>query len=133
MTDGYNTKLYYIDPDTSTETQIEKVRELTPPALSVDERETSHMTTANKTKTFKGGWKDPGSLSGQCEYSASQYDKLLSIAGETMGFKVELADGSTVEFDGYVSEVGIPVEREGEVLNDFSIRVSGLPDFTPGA
>lgn len=129
--DGYGTKLYYIDPVTTTETEIQRVRELTPPAIAVDEVETSHLTTPDKTKTFKGGWTDPGSLSGQCEYDASQYALLLSLAGESVGWKVELSDGATVEFNGFVREVGQPIDREGLVLVDFTIRVSGLPSFTP--
>jgi hypothetical protein len=130
--DGYGTRLYYGVPNAAT-TELEGITELTPPAIEVAEVETSHMTTADRTRTFKGGWRDPGSVSGKMHFDPSRYSALLALVGEAKGFKVELADGSMIEFNGFIKSVGNPIDREGLVSVEFTIRVSGKPTFTAGA
>lgn len=142
---GYKAALYYGDAATyagsTTWTEITAIEELEPPSIAVDDIETKHLKTADRYKTYVGGWADGGEVTATLQWDITQYTALAALLRTVKGWKVLFSDeGAThaggVGFEGYIKGIGTPVEIEGKVMFDITIKVTGKPttiaaDSTP--
>lgn len=135
MTDGYQTRLYYTTTETSyvgmsgTWSELEGIDTVTPPSIEAADVETSHMMTPDRTKTYKAGWIEPGTLQATMYHTPEIYTAMHGLLSKPKGFLLLLENGIAggANFNGYLKSIGEPVEREGNNMIDVTIKVSGLP------
>lgn len=140
-TDGYLASLSYGDGSTyatsSSWTALTQVEDVQPPATAVDDIETKHLQTADHHKTFKAGWRDAGEVTAVAQYTAAQYATLTGMIGANKGWQVlfddDLANPTAgshdggVGFTGYIKSLSPPLEVDGIVKVNLTIKVSGKP------
>lgn len=142
-TPGYLGALYEGDGATYTAssswTEITQVTDLTPPTFENDTIDITHLKSSDFAREFRKGWGDAGELSATLQYTESAYSDLLALAvsGEIKGWKVEFnddADGGTsgttdggVGFTGFVQSVAPPLDSEGLVTIDLTLKLTGKP------
>ena len=133
----YGTGLEYADglrAAATTWTEINKVDKVTPPKLKIANHEQKPLKAPNQAILKKANWKSADDASVSVFYDKSQMAALYALAGTSRGWRVTLADGSKVEFDGFISDYGNPeLNGDGDVMIDFAITTSGLPEFTAAA
>ena len=68
----------------------------------------------------------------QLYYEEAHMTALYALVGVTRAWRIDLADGATVTFDGFINTFGQPeLNGDDEVMIDMTIAVDGLPTFTP--
>jgi len=107
-----------------------QLTEVSPPASSIDEIETTHAKSEDATKTFRASWRDNGELTATFQYTPNKFAFLIELEGEPRVFRVLFEqDGAThnggVAFEGFVKAVGTPVDVKGIVTCTVTVRVSG--------
>lgn len=134
--DGYDTTLEYGDDlvaDAATWTEVEELDSVTPPPVSVAVVEQKPHGAAGKATRKRPGWKTPGDASFQVLQTKANTSALDALIGDTIGWRITHEDGSTVEFDGFITNSAPAVNKEGDNVIVYTLTAQGLPVFTPAA
>lgn len=134
---SYGTGLHYGDDilaNTPTYTEIDNVDKVTPPTTSVGVTELKPLKAPGRAVIKKANWRSAGDCSISMFFDKAQQAALYAMLGVEKAWKVTLADGSTCEFDGFLSGFGNPeLNGDDEVMIDITLTASGLPAFTAAA
>ena len=140
--DGYNTTVEYTtnDSDWQTEeagadawTEITDVDGITLPPIDVAKVDNHHFKTADRTKTRRPGWLDPGDGAFVFKSTKAQMASTYALTAVQKGFRVTLSDGSIFKWNGFINKFGSEIDKEGDNTVGCSVATSGLPVFTPAA
>lgn len=110
-------------------TPFAAVTEITPFSVEADDIDTSHMTTAERWKTFEAGWADAGEVEFTIQFDSDETETVFGLFRQNKGFQLKFSDDSTWSFTGYVKAFGDQIDREEYVTTDITIKVSGKPEF----
>ncbi len=114
---------------------IGEVFSITGPNMSRTTIDTTHYGVTDGYMTFIGGLRDPGDLTFTMNFGATEYDDLKSAfeSDANKEFIMTLKDGTTITFDGLVTELPLSVPVNDRVTSDVTIKVSGAVSVTPGS
>jgi hypothetical protein len=99
--------------------------------ISIGDVDTSDLLTTSVAKTYIAGWLDAGTVDMTVRFTAAQYNTILGQARVSRSWQILLSNGSAFNFTGYWNKLGLGVPLETEIEMPFSVKISGLPTFTP--
>lgn len=120
----------------STFVVIASVININGPGASADDIDTTTLDVADRFKTFKGSYVDPGELSIDIAYDpqTATHNSLATLLGNgnVAAWEITHSDATdTAEtFDGYVKGFERTIERDGLVQASLTVKISGNPGFT---
>jgi predicted secreted protein len=132
---GHGTVLSRSSDATSsgTFTSVGNIRDVTPPGISRDAVEVTHMSSTEKWRAFIGGLKDGGELEfemtfdpGSTETTAFHSDLNTDSAGY---YKLVFPDSTEWGFSGLVTEIGPAAPLDDKMVADVTIKLTGKPGF----
>lgn len=114
-------------------TEIAEVKNIGGPNESADEIEVTHLRSPGSYREFLASFKDGGEIPCVANYipanathaSGASGLRGLFASGDVRGWKITLADGTLLYFDGWVKALGTPIQVGNAVELNFTIRVSG--------
>lgn len=144
-TKGFKTQLQYGNAATVAGSTVwvnfALIDDITPPKIEADDIDVSSMdspTDANGLpfKEYTAGWAEAGEIEVKCQFEKAQNMTVWSLFRQPKGYRIILPDasgtaGSKWACDGYLKAIQNEVEREGIVHADFTIKLTGVPAFTP--
>lgn len=131
---GYGSKLKIEEPDGSgTFVDIAEVMDVPWPELENSDVEFTNLDSANRTREYKRGLIEPGTLEFSINYTKAEYERLkdLQASGAERSWRILLTDASKLELDGYVKSIGGDGPIDDRQTNNITIKVSGTVTFTP--
>jgi hypothetical protein len=143
-TPGYGASIKYTDIiaggdySGASYTSLAQVMDVPLPELDIDEVEISNQdspigASGRPVSEFMPTWANPGEIELELLYTKDAFNTLNGLNGVTKHWEVELADGSTAEFDGWIKKPSVTSELKGKVNAKTSIRATGEVAFTPAA
>jgi hypothetical protein len=133
FTKGYGAKFGYADVGGSSFTYLARVLEIKPPKTSVDSIDTSHLESPYQWKEKAAGWKDTGEAEVKVQFKKDQTAAVYGLLALDKSFQILLADGSTLDFDGFLSGIEPEIDKEGLVTATLTFTVSGKVEFAAAA
>lgn len=136
---GYGTKFSYSEDGGSTYTEIANVQKIKPPDEEVNDVKKTGLNSPDRTHEYKPGLIEPGLVEITLYFKASVTDTLYGLRlREDLTFRITYPDGnstgSKLDFDGYMKGIkNDEIEAEGDVMQTFTFKVTGLADFTQGS
>lgn len=128
---GKGTTLGYSVVDADSYTTIAELFSVGIPDTEVDEVEVTHYASDNDFKEFVAGWEDGGEVEFELNYEKDEADALIALRGAPMDWKITLPDTSTWIFPGFIKKLGGEIPNQDKVTTKATIRITGVPDFTP--
>lgn len=129
-TSGFGATFAYMSA-ADTYTALAEVLSVTPPSISVETIDATHMASDDGFREFIASLKDGGECSVTMNYvesSATLLQTLVLAGFET--FKITLAGGSTLIFSGIPTAFAIDdVVIDDKMTMSFTIKVSGKPTY----
>jgi hypothetical protein len=102
-----------------------------PPKIEADDVDVSNMNSASQMKEHIAIWGDAGEVEFKVQFNKTQNGVVYSLFRQQKAWQVMFSDGSYWTAEGYLKSFANEVEREKIVTADISIKLSGLPVFTP--
>ena len=100
------------------------------PGLQEEDRiDKSRVTQATKVKKYAAGWAGTTPMSLTVGFSKEDISDLYALYGLERSSWSPFADGSTLTFDGHLSNLQPKGDRVNEVLFDLEIACDDLPVF----
>lgn len=131
-TSAFGATFSYLSTDPSTYTALSEVISITPPSISVETIDATHMASDDGFREFIASMKDGGEAVVNLNYVESSATLLqtLVLAGlET--FKITLNGGSTLVFTGIPTNFNFEdLVIDDKMAMSLTIKVSGKPVFT---
>jgi hypothetical protein len=131
-TSGFGATFAYLSTDPSTYTSLAEVLSITPPSISVETIESTHMASDDTFREYIAGLRDGGEVTVTMNYvesSATLLQTLVLAGSET--FKITLAGGSTLGFSGIPTEFAIDdIAIDDKMTMSLTVKVSGKPVYT---
>lgn len=128
---GFGATFAYLSTDPSTYTSLAEVLSFTPPSITVETIDATHMASDDGFREFIASLKDGGECVVNMNYveaSATLLQTLVLAGLET--FKITLAGGSTMIFSGIPTGFAIDdVVIDDKMTMSLTIKVSGKPAY----
>jgi hypothetical protein len=128
---GFGTTFSYLSTDPSTYTALAEVLSVTPPSISVETIDATHMGSDDGFREFIASLKDGGECTVNMNYveaSATLLQTLVLAGMET--FKITFPGSSTVVFTGIPTAFTFDdVVIDDKIAMSLTIKVSGKPVF----
>lgn len=122
---GYGSKFYYGSAITGPWTEIAEVITCPPPSPEVDEAEVTHQQSPDQYREFIASLIDPGEFELELNYRADTHEFLMTNIAVNQYFRVELPDGSTFDFRGYIKGIANENPIDDRIMATATIRVGG--------
>lgn len=131
---GFGTTFSYLSTDPSTYTALAEVLSVTPPSISVETVDATHMGSDDGFREFIASLKDGGEVTVNLNYveaSATLLQTLVLAGMET--FKITFPGSSTFIFSGIPTAFAFDdVVIDDKVAMSLTIKVSGKPVYAAG-
>ena len=136
---GWESEFYYSSDGGSTWERFPNVESATPPALTWNFIDTTHLTTPNKIATYKRNKGEPGNATIEYQYESAFYSAIhtLHVLGDKLKWKYVISDDNDtssfdgnvllITFDGTIESLTPPVPNMDKVMSGVNIKVSGTP------
>lgn len=137
QTEAFSAQQSYISVGDSaspnTYTEVAEVKNIGGPNEAAEEIDVTHLRSPGSYREFLQSFKDGGEIPIVANYipthsthgSGSGGVRGLFASGAVRGWRITLADGTLLYFDGWVKAIGTPVQVGNAVELNFTIRVSG--------
>lgn len=128
---GFGTTFSYLSTDPSTYTALAEVLSVTPPSISVETIDATHMGSDDGFREFIASLKDGGEVTVNLNYVEASATLLqtLVLAG-VEGFKITFPGSSTYTFSGIPTAFTFDdVVIDDKVAMSLTIKVTGKPVF----
>jgi len=114
------------------DTAVAEVLDISLSGYTVDDIEVASMGSPSSTKEYLPGLKEGGEVSCDCVYEKAKYETLLGLVGDKRKWAIELPDGASWSFDGYLKGLPGEIPVNDYVRNTLTIRVSSTFTFAQG-
>jgi hypothetical protein len=112
----------------TTWTDVTFLENIEPPSVDADDIDVTTLTSANEFRAFIAGYADGGEGKFTVQWDNTQSVALYGLFRTQKGWRITLpGTGGTVKFDGYIKGFGVPVDEEGIITNEITIKVTGQP------
>lgn len=129
---GFGATFAYLSTDPSTYTTLAEVLSVTPPSISVETVDATHMGSDDGFREYIASLKDGGEVTVNLNYvesSATLLQTLVLAGVET--FKVTFPGSSTFVFSGIPTNFAFDdVVIDDKVAMSLTIKVTGKPVYT---
>ena len=114
---------------------VAEVVGITPPGMTRDAVEVTHLASANEWKQFIAGLKDAGEASFTLNFVASATDTVLAaFEAKTGNYQITFPNGVMMRFSGFFTAYSPPeMTPEGKMEASASIKVTGAPTLHAAA
>lgn len=134
---GYDTKFAIEDaPGSGTYVLLSEVYQVTPPSGTIDQIDATHMGSANRTREFVPGLKDPGTASAEMNYipnsATDQRLNTLAQSGDVVSMRITYPSGVTVTFPASVESYEQDIPLDDKMTATANFKVSGAVTIAAG-
>jgi predicted secreted protein len=129
---GYGT-LFERDSGGAVFVAIAEVVSVTPPQLSKDTPDATHMSSPDGYREFIAGLRDAGEASLELNYlptEATQVTLRTDFDSDVAGnYRMTFPDASSIAFTGFVTALSPAVPLDDKMALSVTIKVTGKPTF----
>jgi len=116
---------------------LAEVKGINGPGMSRGTTDTTTLDTTGGYKTFKGAFRDPGTVSLTMNFTRDTYEQMKDDFedDDAQNYEIVLPDDetTTLEFEGLVTELPLAVPTDGVITADVTIKVSGSVTLDSGS
>ncbi len=127
---GMSTTLSFSLSSASGYTALTELVETGWPEDVADEVDVTHYLSASSRKEFIAGWIESGEIDLDLNYIKAQMIALYAILRTTYWWKITLADGGTVVFQGHLKSLGAAIPNKDRISTKAKVRVTGPVTFS---
>lgn len=121
-------------------TDLAFVTSITPPGMSRDSIDSSHMQSPDEWRQFIAGMKDAGEVTLELNFKpggtailALMAEKNLSSANATKTRRITFPDASYFEFEAFLTNIEPEAPLDDKMVLSATFKVSGRPWLTQAA
>jgi len=134
---GMGAQLRRWDTVTATYSALSNVTNISWDGMSRDLIETTALDTAGGYKTFITGLRDAGAVTLQINFTRDVYETLKGDFDSDVVKYYEIVlpdtDNTTLEFEGYVTEIPMGIPPDAAVSANVTIKITGQPTMNSGS
>lgn len=138
---GYGTTLSYsTNLVTPSYTALAELIDITPPKQKVKSVDFTTFSSPSDAQEFKPGLLDGGEVTLKVNYRSDSQAVVDTLVQTMVAWKTQLpitasevTTGGSWTFTGFLTDIGGAVPVDDRITSDFTIKVSGVPVFTPGS
>ena len=134
---GVGTKFRRWNSATGAWEDLAQINSIEGPGMSRDFIDTTALDTAGGYRTFITGFRDAGQVTLNMNFTRDSYDKMQTDFESSVAQNYEIIlpddDNTTLEFEGYVTELPLSVTPDDKVTANVTIKVSGQPTVASGS
>lgn len=84
-------------------------------------------------KTYTAGWRDGGQIVFNCNMDDATYQRLEQAwrRGENADFSLELRNGASFTFTGFITALGVAFDKMALVTTPVTIKLTGKATYVP--
>ena len=105
--------------------------------MSRDFIDTTALDTTGGYRTFITGFRDAGQVTLNMNFTRSTYEMMQTDfeSASAQNYEIVLPDddNTTLEFEGYVTELPLSVTPDDKITANVTIKVSGQPTLNSGS
>lgn len=128
---GYNA---VFERDDTGFSAIAEVVSITPPQMSKDTPDATHLGSPDGYREFISGLRDAGEVSLELNYVPSDATQALLRtdfdADTSRSYRITFPDASTITFDGFVTALSPSVPLDDKMALSVTLKVTGKPVFS---
>lgn len=113
------------------------VLNITGPSMTRATIDTTALDTAGGYRTFIPGFRDPGQLRASIKFGRTSFDLLKSDfeSDDLQNYEIVLpdADQTSLEFEGFPTELPLTIPADALVMTDTVIQISGQVSVESGS
>lgn len=123
--------LYYGDapPAPPNWQEIIRVIDINIDGVTVTATDMSHLRSLYCAKEFKPGMADGGSVSFTLNFVATVFSTVYGLIQQYKSFRVATPNGSSMDFEGFITSLGMAIPEDDRITVPATFKVSGLPAF----
>ncbi len=131
---AHNTKVEFSADGTSW-AEVQEPKNFASPEPQIDKVDVTHLRSPERTREFIQGLKDPGEVSFDANYVATDFNTLKTHenAGDLLYWRTTFPDNSMVEFQAFVTVNRPPTSAEEALSMAVKLQLSGPVTETPAA
>ena len=132
---GYDSEFAIEGTPPGTYVKLALVASITPPSMTRDAVETTHLESANMWKEFQSGLKDAGEASLTLNFVPSATDALFTAFNADTGkYQITYPNGVRMRFDGFFTAYTPPELIPGGLMQvTATIKATGAPSLLAAA
>jgi hypothetical protein len=136
MTIGYNALFSYeTTPGGGSYTTVSTVKSIAITGIEWAEVENTPLSQADAAKTYEPGLTEPGELEVELYWNKTIANTLFGFRRVARNWRVSWPDSPATTFtcSGFLKEFSLEgFEIEEELMNNLTVKLSGIPTYTPG-
>jgi predicted secreted protein len=108
---------------------IAEINSITGPGMSRDTIDVTSLDTSGGYREFIAGFRNPGTVTLAMNFTRSTYDAMKADFESDLRQNYEIllpdAEGTSLEFEGLVTELPLSIPTDDKITADVTIQVSG--------
>lgn len=116
---------------------LAEVNSIEGPTMSRDFIDTTALDTVGGYRTYITGFRDAGDVTLNMNFTRTTYDAMIADFESSLPQNYEIVipddDHTSIEFEGYVTEVPLSISPDDKITANVTIKVSGQPSVNSGS
>ena len=116
---------------------IAEITNITGPGMTSDTVDTTALGTVGGYRTFIRGFRNPGTLSLSMNFTRDTYEQMKTDfeSDDLQNYEIVLpdADTTTLEFEGFPTELPLTIPTDDKISADVTIQISGEVTMESGS
>jgi len=116
---------------------IGQINSIEGPSMTRETIDTTALDTVGGYRTFIASFRDPGELTLEMNFTRSTYETMKNDfeSDSLQNYEIVLpdADNTSLEFEGFVSEMPLTIPNDDKVTVDVTIKISGQVTLNSGS
>lgn len=116
---------------------IAEVNSIDGPTMSRDFIDTTALDTTGGYRTYITGFRDAGNVTLNMNFTRDTYEQMQTDFESSTAQNYEIvipdADNTTLEFEGYVTELPLSITPDDKITANVTIKVTGQPTLESGS
>lgn len=108
---------------------LAEINNITGPGMTRDTIDVTSLDSTGGYREFITGFRNPGTLSMSMNFTRASFDTMQTDfeSDSAQNYEIVLPDdeNTTVEFEGYVTEIPLTIPPDDKVTVDVTIQISG--------
>lgn len=116
---------------------LAEVNSIEGPGMTRDFIETTALDTEGGYRTYIAGFRDAGDVTLNMNFTRTTYDAMMADfeSSSVQNYEIVIPDedNTTIEFEGYVTELPLSITADDKITANVTIKVSGQPTVNSGS
>jgi len=116
---------------------IAEINSIEGPTMSRDFIDTTSLSTTGGYKTFITGFRDAGQVTLNMNFTRDTYEQMQTDfeSSDPQNYEIVIPDDdhTTIEFQGYVTELPLSITPDDKITANVTIKLSGQPTLESGS